>query len=123
MLKGINQPEACQYIHSQDASECGDGFLKVGSKAVKYGNWAGAAGLVISGWNFSVKYINKKENTSDWIDLAASTGLVWAGFAASAPVTVGLVVVGGLGYGIYRIGWGDNADLWINNNFGYNNKK
>jgi hypothetical protein len=35
---------------------------------------------------------------------------------------VGLVVVGGLGYGIYRIGWGDNADLWLNNNFGYNKK-
>jgi hypothetical protein len=21
--------------------------------------------------------------------------------------------------GVYRIGWGDNADLWINNNFGF----
>lgn len=82
----------------------------------------GAAGLGISAYNTSVKLIFDEENTSDWVDLTASGALVWAGVAASAPVTVGLVVVGGLGYGIYRIGWGDSADLWINNNFGYNKK-
>lgn len=59
-----------------------------------------------------------KQNTSDFVALSASATLVTLGLIISAPVSTGLIVLAGVGYGVYRIAYGDEADVWINNNFG-----
>lgn len=44
-----------------------------------------------------------------------------AGLLMSNPIGLGIVGIAGIGYGIARIAYGDEVDVWINENFGYNN--
>jgi RHS repeat-associated protein len=87
------------------------------------GNVVGSLGLGISIYNTSVKLKYGQAHTSDLVDVGASATLFTIGLIVSAPVSAGLVVVAGLGYGVFRIGYGDNADVWINKNFDFNRKK
>jgi RHS repeat-associated protein len=96
------------------------------SKAVKLakvgGNVAGVLGFAPTLYNTAAKTCNGTVNTSDVVDFTASGSLLAAGFLVTNPIGLGVLAVGGLGYGIYRIGWGDDADSWMNENFGFNNK-
>ena len=82
-------------------------YMKIG------GNIGGGIGFGMTGYNTFVKINNGTVNTSDWVDLGASAVIFGVGIAFP-PLGVGL----GLGYGIYRLGWGDKADTLINKNFG-----
>lgn len=88
-------------------------YLKVG------GNIVSGFGLGVTYYNFNVKYQNGTENTADWVDLGANSTLFTLGLFITNPVGVGILVGAGIGYGIYRISGGDNADKWINDKFGY----
>ena len=89
-------------------------------KVMKYGGSAvGAVGLGITGIHTGIKAYNKTDNTSDWVDLGASTLLLGFGLMLTNPVGVGIVVGAGIAYGIYRIGWGEQADIRINEKFGF----
>jgi hypothetical protein len=92
-----------------------------GMRAV--GGAIGVIGFAPTAYNSVVKWVNGTINTSDVIDLSISGGLLAAGLLLTNPVGIGLVVGAGLVYGIYRLGWGENNDIWIDENFGFNNKK
>lgn len=83
------------------------------------GNGLGVVSAIPSAYNTVSKTLNSTSNTADFVDLGVSGSIVVTGFLLSNPVGLGILAVGGLGYGIYRIGWGDSADTWINDNFGF----
>lgn len=95
------------------------------ANAVKYtkvgGNIIGGVGFGVTAYNVGAKYVNGTDNTSDYVDLAASGALLGAGFLVSNPVGWGILIGAGVTYGIYRIAAGDEADAWINENFGFRN--
>ena len=82
--------------------------------------WCVLLYLLISILVFELKHLCMKKIL---VDLGASLVLLGAGIIAINPVSVGLVVLGGTVYGIYRLAAGEKADAWLNENFGFNNKK
>lgn len=57
------------------------------------------------------------------LDIGATGSMFVTGLLMTNPIGLTFLVGVGIGYGIYRIGWGDNADAFINNKIGFNNKK
>lgn len=83
------------------------------------GNGLGVVAAIPSAYNTVVKTLNGTSNTADFIDLGVTGSLVVTGFLVSNPIGLGILAIGGIGYGIYRIGWGDSADNWINDKIGF----
>ena len=93
------------------------------ANVVKYtkvgGNVLGGVGFGVTAYNVYAKNANGVDNTADYVDLAASGALLGVGFLVSNPVGWGILIGAGVTYGIYRIAAGDEADAWINENFGF----
>ena len=83
------------------------------------GTVLGTIGLGVTAYNFGAKYVNDTHDTAHYVDLAASGALLGAGFLVSNPIGWGVLIGAGVTYGIYRIAAGDEADAWINENFGF----
>ena len=95
-------------------------FTRNAVKAAKVGGGAlSVIAFAPTAYNTGAKVYNGTDNTADWVDFTASGSLLVTGFLVSNPIGLGVLAIGGIGYGIYRIGWGDEADTWINDNFGY----
>lgn len=79
----------------------------------------GAVGFGATAYNFGAKYVNNAHNAADYVDLGASGALLGASFFVSNPIGWGILIGAGVTYGIYRISYGNQADIWINQNFGF----
>jgi hypothetical protein len=77
---------------------------------------AGVAGAIVTGMETYYKVKNDTHNTSDWVNLAITTGFVAAGVCVTAPAWIIGTAVVGFGYGIYRAAGGD---AWIDRYWGY----
>jgi RHS repeat-associated protein len=97
-------------VISEDAK-----YLKIG------GNLVAGAAVMLSAYNFTAKSINGKVNTSDVVDLTASSSLAILGIMCSNPITLGVITGVAITYGVLRIVKGDEADKIINDKFGFNN--
>ena len=93
------------------------------TNAVKYakvgGNVLGGVGFAVTTYSVGAKIYYGTDNTSDYVDFAASGALLGAGFLVSNPIGWGILIDAGVTYGVYRIAAGDEADAWINENFGF----
>jgi hypothetical protein len=58
-------------------------------------------------------------NMNDYVELSAFGGFLIIGLALINPVSIGVLVGVSIGYGIYRLSAGEQADIWINKHFGY----
>ena len=88
-------------------------YVKIG------GNLLGGVGTVLTGINAIDKGLNRTLNTADLVDLGASLSLLGAGVLLTNPVGIGVVVIGGVVYGVYRLAAGEQADAWLNSKFGF----
>jgi RHS repeat-associated protein len=92
------------------------GALKIAKVS---GTALGVVAFVPTAYNTVAKTINGTSNTADYLDFGVSGGLLVTGLLVSNPVGLGIIAIAGVGYGIYRIGWGDEADQAINENIGF----
>jgi hypothetical protein len=93
----------------------GMSYLRVG------GNVLGGVGFAATTYNNVVKFNNGNLHTSDLFDMGVSGGMLLTGVLISNPIGLGVLAVGGIAYGIYRLTpAADNTDLWINSNFDFN---
>jgi len=81
------------------------------------GNTIGGIGVGLTMYQNVAKEINGTWNTADGVDLGITVGIYAAGFFVSG-IGVPIVIGVGIGYCIYRCGWGDTEDNWWNENFG-----
>ncbi len=109
-------------IGAADAAASGKYLANVVKYTKVGGNILGGVGTAVTFYNVAAETYNGTVNTSDLVDLTASGGLLITGLLISNPIGLGVVAVAGIGYGIYRIGWGDSADAAIDEHFGFNNK-
>lgn len=78
------------------------------------GKVLGVAGTVATYGVAGYKLARGKDDTSTWVDVGVTTGVVLVGIV-SAPVAIGAGII----YGGVRLFWGDGIDGWIDENWGY----
>jgi hypothetical protein len=91
----------------------GIGIMRVAGGAL------GGVGAGLAGINVGYKIIKGTHNTADYVDLGASAVLLITGLMLTNPIGIGLVVGVGMAYSIYRLAAGEQADILINNKFGF----
>jgi hypothetical protein len=104
---------------ASDAARSGRYLTRVVNGTKVGGSILGGVGFGVTAYNVGAKYVNGKDNTADYVDLAFSGGFLAAGFLVSNPIGWGVLIGAGVSYGIYRIAAGDVADAWINEKIGF----
>lgn len=90
-------------------------------KSISYtriGNQLGLAGAVITVGSAIRANINKKDNTSTWVNVGITVGLYGAGFIAGTAV-LPWVIGAGIIYTGARLIAGDKIDNYIDSNYGF----
>ncbi len=80
----------------------------------KTGKILGVTGTVATYGVAGYQVATGTDNTSTWVDVGVTTGVVVVGII-SAPVAIGAGIV----YGGARLFWGDEIDGLVNDNWGY----